>query len=220
MSAVAKKLDPGCTVKSGGIHYLVEVKFSNGESRYFGGAGKGRPGGIYLDLIKKDYDFSKGKPNILQTMNNYLTYADKSYAESQALAYKLSDEKIIADMPLGGWGRVGFEGSTEKYYAYFFTGDNEVGFLNASSCWADGRYINIHEVWEKGAKFSDHPTADIIFKNHLYRYEDSDKKWHRINSEETLTLEQVKNLKPDRNTNITPKHGCIYDGTAEPGTKF
>ena len=36
----------------------------------------------------------------------------------------------------------------------------------------------------------------------------------------TLTLDEVKALKVDRNTNIIPQKGFIYDGTAEPGTPY
>ena len=36
----------------------------------------------------------------------------------------------------------------------------------------------------------------------------------------TLTLDEVKALKVDKNTNTVPLKGYIYDGTAEPGTPF
>ena len=36
----------------------------------------------------------------------------------------------------------------------------------------------------------------------------------------TLTLDEVKALKVDQNTNKNPEHGFIYDGTVTPGTKF
>ncbi len=35
-----------------------------------------------------------------------------------------------------------------------------------------------------------------------------------------LTLDEVKLLKVDKNTNIVPLRGYIYDGTAEPGTPY
>lgn len=36
----------------------------------------------------------------------------------------------------------------------------------------------------------------------------------------TLTLDEVKTLEVDKNTNIVPLKGYIYDGTAEPGTPY
>ena len=114
--------------------------------------------------------------------------------------------------------------------------------------WIDGRYVNDHEAWDVGAKFKDHPTASILVKNVTYKdymgvshtehmkydYDSFLKKWSAEwyftrgysyqGMPETpekffLTLEQVKAMKPDRNTNTIPNTVLIYDGSAAPGTK-
>ena len=42
--------------------------------------------------------------------------------------------------------------------------------------WVDGRYVNDYNYWEQGAKFSDHPTADIILTDQTYTTKNGDVK--------------------------------------------
>lgn len=118
-----------------------------------------------------------------------------------------------------------------------------------SDAWVDGRYINTYETYQSGARFEDHSTANIVLRNQTYTTKEGDVKtadviytynyasndWRAYHAysdsngyyvdEELpdqfiLTPEDVAEMDIDRNTDIPPEHGLIYDSTQYPGTPF
>lgn len=151
---------------------------------------------------------------------------------------KSSDTKVFAYVTKGDCF---CEDANHKYL------HNQVYSLE--DVWVDGRYINKLNYFEKGAKFEDYPKADIIIRNMNYvnmkgmekcgdvrfKYDESSGTWkstaytlgNPYNSDEIvypdefmLTREQVEALEVDKNRDIDPSAGFIYDGSVEPGTPF
>ena len=144
----------------------------------------------------------------------------------------------------GTWIRIGVEsffgGSTQPTFAYALP--SEQGCHVLSDAWVDGRYVNSNESIQLGTAFEDHPEADIVVRQMRYtdvkgvahqqdvRFEYSylEGTWHasdayygsstNVPAVFTLTLAQVKAMKPDANTNKFPTHALIYDGVKYPGT--
>ena len=94
-----------------------------------------------------------------------------------------------------------YTGITEEKKDVLFTYDKDEGVWKASNeldTFNSGCavYYQIEDMVEKGAV--DEKYLDMV----------------------TLTLDEVKLLEVDKNTNIVPQKGYIYDGTAEPGTPY
>ncbi|MCM1498690.1 MAG: Ig-like domain-containing protein [Clostridium sp.] len=131
-------------------------------------------------------------------------------------------------------------------YPYHAT---QYGAYSLQNVWVDGRYINELNYFEKGAKFEDYPKADIVIRNMDYvdmkgmeqcgdvrfHYDESSDTWKSTAytagywydsstivypDEFTLTREEVEALEVDKNRDIDPPAGFIYDGSVEPGTPF
>lgn len=94
-----------------------------------------------------------------------------------------------------------YTGITEEKKDVLFTYDKDEGVWKASNeldTFNSGCavYYQIEDMVEKGAV--DEKYLDMV----------------------TLTLDEVKLLEVDKNTNIVPQKGYIYDATAEPGTPY
>ena len=178
----------------------------------------------------------------------YGEYAVSDNAEIEAQLSRETVGKTIAPgcwvlVATEGWFGYG------KTYSYIALAPDGEGYTVASGAWVDGRYVNEYERIELGVKFSDYPEADIIVRNvsytdkngkqHqsdiLYSYDSETDTWRapyyynaawwytvgmELFSQFILTREQVENMGVDRNTNLIPDNGRIYDGSDVPGTPF
>lgn len=262
ISSFAKEFNSGCTVTSGGVHYLIKITL-NGKSRTYGGAGNGSTDEFYTSCIGKNYTFNNSSTD-LGTHGSFEN-SIKRYAEIQTKSSKLiagfrdqlSGDTFKKKIGNSQWLRAGREGSGGVSYVYITKGSDfsyENAYLSyASSVWVDGRYINQWEFFEKGASFEDYPTANIMMKDMtftnyygdqitgdvLYSYDSDTKTWKtnayfkkkgqsyysipsgvELPDEFVLTLEEVKKMGVDKNKDVIPAKGLIYDGTAEPGTPY
>lgn len=236
LGQTAKLIDPACTVSGTGIHSYIQVNFSDGTSGMFGGAGSGTSYPIYLELIQKDYDFTKiSSVNVEDAENRYSNYSKASGTISDELLAGLSEEAVAQHLPNGGWAKVSVEGESlgSTAYAYFYVKDGKAYYV--SDCWADGRYVNECEGWESGVSFADHPTASIYSDGTVFNYSSNNDRWESSSGQtkydsstkkyiwvpdKTLSHDQVNAMHVDANTNTKPAHGAVYNGTAEPGTAF
>ena len=170
MRAVAKSLDPNCTVATrSDAHWLIDVT-RGGETKTYGG---GTPSGhnpIFMNRVKKDFTFDGtstdfGTHGTLKALGNrFAEYGRLANEDNAALAAQLSNEVVLGAIGSGAWARVATEswggyGSTFVYMIPNYSGD----YWNVvSNAWVDGHYINEYELFVPGAKFADHPNSDII----------------------------------------------------------
>ena len=200
MSSVAKELNPACEVSPGSSHAYVTVSL-NGEEHTYGGAGTGSPYPIYTKFVEKTFRFDGtdqgyGTNLSMATLKaKRLDYAAKSEELTKTALEKLSRESVAQVVGDGAWIQIAYEGflgggTTVGYATYAYD-----GYINyASNAWVDGRYVGEHEAYEPGAKFADHPHANIILHDvnytdrngntHTtsvtYRYDSSRDIWHAV----------------------------------------
>ena len=175
MSAIAKKLDSGCTVESGGVHYLIKVT-SGGETKYYGGAGNGGYDPLYSDRIAQNFTFAGGAGDLgttgsiesyMNVLKGYETVAREDAAQYEDLIRGATFRAKLRETG-GTWIRVASEG----WFGYGTTfgyvvplGDT---YSVVSDAWVDGRYVNKWESVSLGEKFEDHPEADIVLHDYTY----------------------------------------------------
>ena len=183
MSAVAKRLNSSCRVTWGELHYLINVTL-NGKTRSYGGAGNGSRDPLRSNHVKKVFLFD-GSEKDYATHKSLKKLADKQteygkVAEKDSNYYKdmLTGVSFAKTIGMGSWVRVGTEGFNlaARSYAYVTAGcpypyseDLDYTPSAVKDTWVDGRYINAYTRYEKGATFSQHPTADIIIRNMTYK---------------------------------------------------
>jgi uncharacterized protein YjdB len=225
----------------------------------FAGAGKGTINPLFTNDISQNFTFN-GSSSDLGTHGTLKSLKDQYGAYGKAgddlinnkYAPMISGNTTFKKTTSKGtWARIRYEGNwTDVKYTYFVDAYQEDSSnYPASDAWVDGRYINANEVWEKGAKFSDHPTSNIVLNNYTYtdinskkhtgsikfEYDSETKQWNakwyyvqdawyedstKLPAEFILTKKQVDAMKLDKNTDTIPSSGLIYDGSVYPGTSF
>ncbi|MCI5806421.1 MAG: hypothetical protein MR029_08845, partial [Clostridium sp.] len=172
MWMVAKRLDPTCSVISGGAHWEIIVS-ANGQQKAYGGDGQGGPGDVLSDRIAQKFTFNGDAEDYgtHATMNKLfdqlVTYHHCKYADLQNEYALLSSPMLDEKIGTGQWCRVAIETRDEKGYAYI-TNQPMINVREVTDTWVDGRYIGKYEIWEKGATFAQHPTASILLRNQTY----------------------------------------------------
>lgn len=257
MRVIAQRLSSEATISSGYDHAHISVEYE-GKTRWYGGSGNSADSGapVYTKNIDWTYSFD-GSANDWANVHSLKTMYNKLYALSEKAAednaeYKamISGPEIRKTVGAGGWIRVGEEGtSSVSRYAYAAAGPDN-GIWVASEAWVDGKFVNRNEYVEYGAKFEDHPTADIIVRNVTYtdiygKSHTNDVRYqYGINDQWTagyyytcmytynymdvpnfppelkLTRDQVLEMEVDGKPYTPPMSGYIYDGTVKPGTPF
>lgn len=262
MWSAAQKLDPSCELEWGSLHYLIKVT-KDGKTKTYGGAGRGSSDPLLSSRVEKLFLFNGSASDYAAQATLELLEKKRTeygeFAEEDMQRYK---DQIFGSIyrqtvAPASWIRVtreGFNLGTSKAYAYVTQGErfsddiaNEYVFP-VEDVWVDGRYINICNYYEEGARFADHPNSDIMIRNMTYTdmkgiertgdvtyyYDVNTDTWKsdaytygywftqdlEIPGEFTLTREQVEAMNVDKNTNSLPSTGFIYDGSAEPGTPF
>lgn len=258
MASVAQRLSPDAQVASNSYyHYLVDVTYK-GETKSFGGQGShgdygyGNQQGtesLFIDHItdrfKKVNQFTPEEwfKSLYNDWNKAIKENEKQYHFVTGTGM---NEVTGAS---GAWCRIAGD-----YYIF----SSAIGGYGEIDTWVDGRYCGARGTWEKGAKFEDYPTADIVITNMTYtnykgekltgnvvfEYSKENDCWFSARAyggsapnnfswsvfkfddvkknapELVLTKDQVKAMKLDSKTDITPEHGFVYDGTVYPGTSF
>lgn len=149
MYAIAQMLDSSCTIEWGSAHYQINVT-KDGITKVYGGAGSGGNDPIYTNRVETLFLFNGSDGDYaahaeLQTLRDKSKeYGELATADAEVYRKQLRDEFS--------------EGSQPKYVSPL------------KSVWIDGRYINECNIFEKGAAFKDHPTADIVIRNMEYKY--------------------------------------------------
>ena len=173
LEAMAKMLASGATVKWTSIHYLIDVTYG-GETRTYGGAGCGGTNPLYTDKVTKAFSFSGSSSDlgthgaIEKYMGLYDAYekaADTAAEQYRNLIRGDTFDKKIASTG-GTWMRV-VGWTSDPAFAYCVPLSQTDNFT-ASDAWVDGKYINKNEIMEPGAKYEDHPFADIILHDVSY----------------------------------------------------
>ena len=251
----AKRLEPDCEISATGAHYLYTISFG-GESKTYGGAGHGGSDPLYSNRVQKDFTFTGeeddlGLNSTLQRFHDRLSsYSSPAAADAAVYRNMISGQTFIDTIcETGGtWIRIAVEGlgfGTSFGYVVPYP----MGCRVISEGWADGRYISQYETINLGARFEDHPNANIVVRNMtytdasgvehtqdvLFEYRAATDTWSaavyyansnwvpstlQVPEQFTLTRAQVEAMAPDRETDHLPAGGLIYDGTAYPGTPF
>lgn len=173
MGRIATTLDPSATWEwNKDYHWKIDVTYK-GETRSYGGAGKGEGSGITEDQIIKKFSFANGAEKL--DLASLKVLLDKYSAMEETDDYPHYDD-LTWDQILD---QVGESGAWIRLYAlYTVFGSYGTGYTflyknpdysddpgYVSDCWVDGRYINRWEFWEQGVKFEDAPTANILINN-------------------------------------------------------
>lgn len=289
LSSAAKRIEPTAEVAWDSYnHYRINITY-NGTTKSYGGSGNGEGTEISEDKIIKYFHFgsSTDTVNLADARQLLVDYAKIEMEDDIPTEGKLTWKQINDTVESGSWAKV------IGGYPYFYKADDRdsysakewgvgysiywggsLGF--ASNSWVDGRYVNLNEVYEPGAKFEDHTDANVIMYNLLlpqisydrsykYNYETSSYEYFYSNVSVTysfkttklyydstydcwipsslnmslcdklieqglldkkaleiccFTADELKAMGVDRNTDITPECGYIYDQTVEPGTPF
>ncbi|MBR3833334.1 MAG: hypothetical protein IKJ73_03370, partial [Lachnospiraceae bacterium] len=174
MGKVARTLEPDCTIKSTGSHYSYAITY-DGETHYYGGSGSGSGNGIFTDVVEKLYYFDNSdkdfaaNPSLASMSDKILEYGKLSDEKLAGYEEMLTGEAVKNAIFPGNWVKIREDYTGYEVYAYagMFSVDTSYSFL--SDTWVDGRYIDSYEIYEPGAKFEDHPNADIVIRNMTYR---------------------------------------------------
>ena len=71
-------------------------------------------------------------------------------------------------------------------------------------------------TWSAAYNYKYHGTYEYVDGKYQYVYDEN----HEVPEEFILTLDEGKAMNIDRNKDVLPEHGLIYDGTVFPGTEF
>ncbi len=188
MGSIAKRLSSKATyVWSPSAHYLIDVKY-NGKTKTYGGAGSGGGQQILQSQIKYFFRFDNtsldaARNLTLEKSMNYLVNYGKLKVPSdmpkndgkitwEDVSKAAGDGKYIQLVLITSI----FGGGGKGYTFMYDKGSSYPGYF--SDAWYDGRYFNSWEFFEKGTKFSEHPTSTIIIKDPVIKYPEDGKKYY------------------------------------------
>ena len=182
MIQVAQTLDPNCTFSTEGcMHWEINVTAQvNGKSvtKRYGGAGHGDSEWMYATSFmdarfKFDQSSSDFARNLdLDVLHSKLNeYVDKGKIRAQSLYTEVGYDELSKVIGNGAWLRT-FGGqytyiTRECYQGPLFSD-------GMSNTWVDGRHLDVGCAFEKNAKWSDHPTDDIVLTNQTYKNQNAD----------------------------------------------
>jgi hypothetical protein len=250
LESVAMKLNPNVKLSSAGVHWAFKATL-DGVTKYYGGQGTGAYDPLLDTRIDSWFIFDGSASDFytqgsLETIESKLSaYHKTATNDLAAMKEPVSNESINKVVGKNGaWIKVGIEGTSSTGMAYTNNGANAL-----SDCFVDGRYVDEHELFEKGATFASHPTASIFVANGsytdrfgivhkdvpmLFTYDSSRDYWidethtgsytasnnKAISDDLILTHDEVNAMNVDANKDTWPAHGYIYNGSVTPGTPF
>lgn len=176
ISSAAKQFEPECTVEYASNHWERAITW-NGETRIYGGAGKGGYDPIYSDRLEQIFCFD-GTASDWSVSGTVDSYSDKlaSYetvAAEDAEQYRdlINGNTFRETIKASGgtWIRVASEGGFDygEDFSYLIPTISG-GRLIIEDAWVDGRYIGTNNTFVPGVHFSDHPLAGIVIPNMRY----------------------------------------------------
>lgn len=198
MGTIAKTLDSTVTIEwSDSAHSFIEVTY-NGETRTYGGQGRGYGQGINADQIKYWYTFDGSETDAYMKCN----LKDVSEMILEYGAMEVPEEPT--DQPKLTWASVrqtvGKEGSyvnliiptsifggSKNGYAFMYddgsTGEGIQGFAGIgsfSNVWYEGRYFNKWEYFYPGVRFEDtvQESPSIVMKDVSIKIPDDGKTYY------------------------------------------
>lgn len=113
-----------------------------------------------FDGSANDYYNKATIDNLNQLLYSYADYAKEDMAPYEELLKGDPYEKAIGN---GSWLRIIDEKTYQWTYTYKLK--QPYGISTPEDSWVDGRYISKYGCFEKGAKFEDYKTADIVLTN-------------------------------------------------------
>lgn len=198
MWTIAKELDSTATVKwSTSAHNLINVTY-NGETRTYGGQGRGRGQGINADQIKYWYSFDGSeadaymKCNLKDVSEMILEYGEMEVPEEPTDQPKLTWASVRQTVGKeGGYVKLTlltsiFGGSKDGYtFMYDDGGTTEGpagwgGIGSFTNVWYDGRYFNKWEYFYPGVRFEDtvQESPSIVIKDVSIKLPDDGKTYY------------------------------------------
>ena len=187
MVAVALRLNSNATYERTDKHWLVNITL-DGVTKSYGGAGKIGGQGIDEKDIKRVFTFTNDDEpitldNIAQLLKDYAALKiEDDIPRDDELTFRF----ICDTVGDGAWVRMvgsnmssgGHHDTSNAVYTYVYSksstdyiSDDEWGEANRNywggkmgyfrGGWVDGRFVNEWRMFEKGAKFEDHPNCDI-----------------------------------------------------------
>ena len=178
---VAEMLDSSCSTEAADVHFAVRISLG-GETRAYGGSGKGDGDPLYTNQVGEKRFFFDGRnadlavaADLNDLKLNYLAYGEVADQNKANFKDQVEGDEFARAIGPGTWVRVAVEGSSGEDYGYIAYGPGGTPFI-ASSCWVDGRYIDQYECLEMNTSFAEHPTSSIILRN--VHYTDKNGKEH------------------------------------------
>ena len=188
MATVAKRLDSSSSSLVSSTHHAVMNVTYNGETRQYGGSGKGNGQGITKDKITRRFTFDNYKENItLENIRKLLDeYADMNIPDDFSRTDQLTWSDVADTVGNGSWISIinnkSVWGGVSTGYSYLYKADDNNMYAEddmgdgasmymgnsmryASDTWVDGRYVDSYERFVPGEKFEDHKTSNIILSD-------------------------------------------------------
>lgn len=187
MATVAKRLDSSSSSLVSSVNHAIMNVTYNGETRQYGGNGKGDGQGITKDKIIRYFTFDNYKENItLENIRKLLDeYADMDIPDDFSHTDQLTWSDVADTVGVGSWVSVKVSsvwGGASTGYSYLYKEDDSNWYSEddggdggslywngslkyASDAWVDGRYVDSYEKFVPGEKFENHKESDIILFN-------------------------------------------------------
>ena len=173
LAGAAKALDPKCTVQTG--YYGSITVTRNGQKTTYSVDGYSYDSAIiYKKNVEQGYKFDSsdrdyaGVYSLENVKNRLKRYITKTNTDATALNDQIKNAQSYARFGHCSWLKL--YGGKYAYYtqgSWYLNGD--YGYKSIKDTWVNGRYVNSHGEFEKGAKLKDHPKADIIKTNVTYK---------------------------------------------------
>lgn len=169
MIKAIKKAYPDSTYE---YSYYSEITFTNGEETVTV-PNIHEISYMYKSTIDKDYKFDGSSNDKIDncSLQHYKNDIDYYKAKADAITQKIKSDNPLDDLGAklssSTWFRI-YNGD----YVYATEGSWYIHCAerkNYKNTWIDGRYVNAKGVFVKGAKFEEHPDADIVITNQTYK---------------------------------------------------
>ena len=172
ITQIATRMDSSCIVEyDPGTHWMRKITL-NGETHYYGGAGKGGKNPVFKNQIAYWFRFNGASDDLAQNLTvedmeavlwEYTAIGNRNVEEMEDLIQGNTFTQTIGS---GSWLRV--RGANGVDYTYYACGARGKA-CSLKNTWVDGRFINGLSKLELNATFDDHPKASIVLRNVRYK---------------------------------------------------
>ncbi len=175
MSSVARKLAPDCEIASGSAHTNIIVTY-NGESKTYGGQGKGADDNtVYQTDFTHFLTFDGGVNDLSNAsvdswFNICMDLKSASSSHTATWEDMLHGDTFHSTIGPGAWVKVNTQSFNvgDNYGFYYPSSSSNSYHYCASDAWVDGMYVDKYELYVSGERFEDHPTSKVILTDVTY----------------------------------------------------